>query len=392
MNKCKNQNGITLIALVITIIVMLILVAVTITMAVNGGLFDYARSAGQQTNQAVKNEQELASIASNLTTDELIGKYTGGWYPKGDGTFTNGKSTVAIGDYINYQPYNSEIDEHDLTYISQPAQSGYEDPQTFTVTEDSNDIKWRVLGVENGNLLIMITTPQSPAERYDYDLVGDKGYNNGISELNNISKIYGHGEYAVGARSINVDDVNKITGYNPLKEADGLPHEDGEVYEYKNGPIIYTLTDDGVTYECKNGSGKSLWSKELLDLGANKSSKTLTIAESTYYWYEPDNEMYMNTVMSREDVKYKMLFGETKDKLYWLASSYIETNSEEIVWGMRSVVSGAINYSQLWYSGYGYTDSCYCVCPLIALSPDITLTEGTVIEEGVGSWNLPEGE
>ena len=61
MKKCKNQNGITLIALVITIIVMLILVAVTITMAVNGGLFDYARRAGQETNRAVANEQELAS-------------------------------------------------------------------------------------------------------------------------------------------------------------------------------------------------------------------------------------------------------------------------------------------------------------------------------------------
>ena len=60
MNKCKNQNGITLIALVITIIVMLILVAVTITMAVNGGLFDYARKAGQETNEAIEDEQKLA--------------------------------------------------------------------------------------------------------------------------------------------------------------------------------------------------------------------------------------------------------------------------------------------------------------------------------------------
>ena len=44
MNKGKNTaKGITLIALVITIIVMLILVAVTISMALNGGLFGYAK-------------------------------------------------------------------------------------------------------------------------------------------------------------------------------------------------------------------------------------------------------------------------------------------------------------------------------------------------------------
>lgn len=54
----KANNGITLIALVITIIVMMILVAVTITMAVNGGLFGYATKAGQETNRVVAEEQE----------------------------------------------------------------------------------------------------------------------------------------------------------------------------------------------------------------------------------------------------------------------------------------------------------------------------------------------
>ena len=57
----KTNNGITLIALVITIIVMLILVAVTISMAVNGGLFTKAADAGQKTNEAVIAEQELGT-------------------------------------------------------------------------------------------------------------------------------------------------------------------------------------------------------------------------------------------------------------------------------------------------------------------------------------------
>ena len=59
--RMKNTNkGITLIALVITIIVMLILVAVTISMAVNGGLFEYAGKATGDTNNAIKAEQQLA--------------------------------------------------------------------------------------------------------------------------------------------------------------------------------------------------------------------------------------------------------------------------------------------------------------------------------------------
>ncbi|MGN1301597.1 MAG: hypothetical protein ACI4U9_03635 [Clostridia bacterium] len=57
----RGQKGITLIALVITIIVMLILVAVTITMAINGGLFEKAGEAAQGTNGALTNEQSLAN-------------------------------------------------------------------------------------------------------------------------------------------------------------------------------------------------------------------------------------------------------------------------------------------------------------------------------------------
>ena len=57
----KNNNGITLIALVITIIVMLILVAVTISMAVNGGLFGYAGKAAGETKNELNKEQQIAN-------------------------------------------------------------------------------------------------------------------------------------------------------------------------------------------------------------------------------------------------------------------------------------------------------------------------------------------
>ena len=61
MKKLNKQKGITLIALVITIIVMLILVAVTISMAINGGLFEKAGKATGDTKNAMNAEQALAS-------------------------------------------------------------------------------------------------------------------------------------------------------------------------------------------------------------------------------------------------------------------------------------------------------------------------------------------
>ena len=72
----KQEKGITLIALIITIIVMLILVAVTITMAINGGLFGYAKNATRDTEVAKLDEQNLVNIESGLSTDDLIEKYT----------------------------------------------------------------------------------------------------------------------------------------------------------------------------------------------------------------------------------------------------------------------------------------------------------------------------
>ena len=76
----KGQKGITLVALVITIIVMLILVGVSITVAMQGGLFDTARGAAANTNAAAQAEQDLAggTINVNNTSYEINDYATNG--------------------------------------------------------------------------------------------------------------------------------------------------------------------------------------------------------------------------------------------------------------------------------------------------------------------------
>ena len=54
----KNNKGITLVALIITIIVMLILVAVSVAFAVQSGLFDQADKATEDWKDAEKTEAE----------------------------------------------------------------------------------------------------------------------------------------------------------------------------------------------------------------------------------------------------------------------------------------------------------------------------------------------
>ena len=70
----KNQNGITLIALIITIIVMLILVAVTVTTAVQSGLFGHAGNATKEWKEAEDKELNIDSeIKTNVNGSEVTG-------------------------------------------------------------------------------------------------------------------------------------------------------------------------------------------------------------------------------------------------------------------------------------------------------------------------------
>jgi hypothetical protein len=71
----KGQKGITLVALIITIIVMLILVAVSITVAIDGGLFDKAEQAGQDYKDAAEDEAAGRVFGNETTVNDVIDRY-----------------------------------------------------------------------------------------------------------------------------------------------------------------------------------------------------------------------------------------------------------------------------------------------------------------------------
>ena len=68
----KKQNGITLVALVITIIILLILAGISIATISQSGLFNKAREA--------KNATENAQIAENTTLNEYTNWFTNEGY------------------------------------------------------------------------------------------------------------------------------------------------------------------------------------------------------------------------------------------------------------------------------------------------------------------------
>ena len=76
MNKGKQEKGITLIALVITIVILLILSAVVINLALGeGGLADKAKEATE--NYQIAEQAEMESIAE-IENQIVNGNYGGG--------------------------------------------------------------------------------------------------------------------------------------------------------------------------------------------------------------------------------------------------------------------------------------------------------------------------
>ena len=130
MKKLRQNKGITLIALIITIIVMLILVGVTINVALNGGLFTKASEASEQMQRKAEEEELLSAVVASIGTDGKVGNIVlpAGWYKLTDGKYRSPKDNM-------YRVY----DNGKIEYIGKYTGGGSE-PVAFT---------WESVGLEN---------------------------------------------------------------------------------------------------------------------------------------------------------------------------------------------------------------------------------------------------
>ena len=423
--KVKNVKGITLIALVITIIVLLILAGVTIaTLTGDNGILTKANEAKTITNEKDEEEQIEIGYTEYLMADqtgekvdfkvseakvtgkegdwiirfnktgkeyyfdgETITKVT--WEQKGD-TITNieTKQTLKVGDYVDYDP-TLEANASDLTYTSKTDKTGADSDQEFNAETYKNaEYGWRILGVSKGKLRLISgefvgAGNYTNGSRTYYTLKGQKGYINGIEELNKISAIFGHGKGAEKATSITVEDINAITGYNPTTAKYG----EGNSYEYGN-KVTYTRGEG--TQNTFNYYDKT-----------NKTFKALTSGSteitSTYYYYYAgefgknngtDGTSAVDDIYNLNET-YKMLFGYDKvgsdngfrnftngkcEQKYWLASDYAYAEPYFVKWGLRYVNDGYVNRNYLCDSGgYESSYSSYGVRPVVSLKSDVSL-------------------
>ena len=435
MEKFKNKRnkeirGITLIALVITVIVILILAAISITMltgdngilnkavlakdATRGGEVqetvslaathntgvDYTGGTKQKREEVITQlhaegkltDSEVATLEENDTI--VIGgiaidfSVLGGnnWvYDHATQTITKGKLKLKIGDYVNTSPY--------------------------TVDGKKFDGKWRVLGEENGQILLVSanyvdfqgSTNQSGVPAIT--LQGSNGIDNEIDRLNTLSAKFADGTKTEKGRSIKVEDINKITGYDPtdsrLNPNDLTkrgPFGEGTILQYGNN-VTYTIKageknsgknvvwykdDQAVTTETETNSEK------FVGLGENSNITSPFTVKSTYYGYFPETLGYFpgTAVTSGQTTEgisttssaYDMLFKLQSNIPYYLASPCVHAGASDASWGLFVIQSpGMVNSHYLWDSYWGSKSLTNGVRPAVSLKSNIT---PTLVTEG----------
>lgn len=292
-------------------------------------------------------------------------------------------SVVSIGDYVAYDAgtattYNSSDPK---TYKSVKGTgsshgNGNSD-QTFL---SSSSIKWRVLKIENDQVVLISEAPIG-----NLLLNGAIGYLYAEEEINRACSIYGHGTGAdtsqtftcqtgeelqgydtvtltgSGARSINIDDIDKICGITTDEQKKAIVAAYGTKHEIGNHYYPTKTKSDG------------------------KSSSAESRRETCTDYYYSGSTYLTNT----DEEPYKMLFRNTANSdniTYWLASKSVDSRTVPVNFRVRFVGNGWIDSKWVCSGESGsITESYYDygIRPVVYLQSTLR-TSGKVNDE----WQL----
>ena len=426
--KPKKQNGgITLIALVITIIVLLILAGVAIaTLTGDNGVLTKAGNAKNTVNDAEIEEQiklayqdyymakysdsgytlqnalaktglDVVSVDGSdstgyevkvntkngeksyiLQSNGTVGIASSEWTYDGHGTYTKGIKQIKVGQEVNYNQgtgYTFPTDTSKGMGVSatQNSETKKYDLTSGTYTTDST-LTWRVLGVNSLGQIELISNKPHPES---VALANEEGYNNGAEELNKLSNaLYGKGTGAEKARSLNVNDLNTLANYKPEEDTtNNSRYNTYRKYQFKSdGSYEYSDSADGQT-------NWSAWSSipgyfgvnTFTMLGSNETiskdnPKETDAIKHTYYGYNVKDK-----IKSAISETFANLVVDSRHN-QWLASSCVLADSPEANWRMFNLSSyGNLRYSYLYSSGGYRYGNAFAWRPVVTLESNIQL-------------------
>ena len=347
----RNNRGITLVALVITIIILLILAGITISSLTNTGLFGKAKEAKEKTQVAEANQAKIL----NEYEDEL-NKYISGTTGGNAGKLAD---KVKVGEYVSYTPDTvSNADTKYTTLISNlGTYSGTDANTTSTLTQEN--LKWRVLDVQNGQVRLISEVPTTSK----IVLNGFNGYNNAVKLLDDTcSTLYNNSKLASKVQNLKIEDITKYMTTPPTLDTT----------EYSPTNKYYPeilLKEKGQTVNEKTGTELDLSEQtEFINQTTKPQVSSWTLKNE--YWSQT-----MNNTDSFKDSKYYELFinNGSNYPTYWMSSRCVYSGSYRAGFDIRYVNSGYVDTNYL-YDSYGNERPLgYAFRPVITLNSNVQI-------------------
>ncbi len=378
MKKSQNQRndkGITLVALIITIIILVILAAVSISAVYNSKIVDYAvNGATGYAGEAVK-ENEIMSGTESLidSTVKKIEDILGGKTPPQEESLGE-QFKDKIGAYVDYKP----ADTNPTTYST--TQDGAERSGNGTAQTISKNtgLKWRIMNAEGNKLTLVSETIPST----NLTLRGADGYNNGVKLLDDAcNALYKNSSVGATGRNAKVEDINGLMGVTP---STALNSDYGNEYTPSNKwyPRIFQYE----TWGSINGSytGSLGFSEQSNWYSGNTQASTLK-GKWSYYTYTLSNYKGVSTIQHALATGQPNSTGATSHTTYWLASRCVYYNYNNFYFRMFYAGSGAVHADDLYHS---YDNTYY---PSFAVRPviEIDLLKANIGETGTGESTDP---
>ena len=360
--KKKSVNGITLIALVVTIIILLILSGISISALTNQGILRNAKEAKNRTENAQKEEQELLNqyedelnknLAKNNEKEEkLIDKVNDG--------------TVKIGDYIKYTP---DIANTDSILQELSIYSGSDANTTSTLTQEN--LNWRVLDVKDGQVRLISEVPTTSK----ITLYGYNGYNNAVKLLDDTcNTLYNNSKLASKVQNLKLEDIKENmveTDYSNIDSRYGKIINPTNTYY----PSIFSKEKE----QKVNGTlGTELGLSEQTELIKQTEVLQANSLEVKYTgWLKQ---------MLKEDFKdnkyYELFINNGNDyKTYWMSSRFVLADNEHIDFYVSRVHSGYVTAYGMYSSFGNGGGSDFSFRPVITLKSDV-LIDATNLKDG----------
>ena len=432
----QKKKGISLIVLVITIIVMIILAAAVVITLSNTGIINRASDAVDKTNK-----QQIVNLASLIWSEEYMDGKRGNTLKEDVlarlEDYTEDYNIIVTDDGVTVKDKNEvgwrierEYDDNGLITKAVVTDGNVEYEIGTTVNYMSDGVGatsykggWKLLGVDDeGRLLIMSSDSITGA---NVQLSSQEGFLNGLITLENAVSGYKDGTIGVDVRSVTVEDIDAVTGYNPdtftgeeylqamvdMYQMMGMEGTDSEIEAQLLGEFGFTSKEqmalldnnmsvtyswDGTEYPkysyIKNGvtaTGNLLNSHR--SKGFTYYDKTTNTFKTAAYTTTPgtiatiENDMhaYLGPLKYAEDSKaYKMLFmtaDESSTAAYWLASRCVLAYPAYVYFGVRVVADGSLNGYVLVDSNGDTASPSYAARAVVTLASGITLKDSTTV-------------